>query len=441
MNVCSPRLFVSLAAAILAAASLDAGVADSAIRRNLSGVEVVVLKTGVADVVTIVGTLPAGDARSPEHNAAIADLTGNMLDKGTTRRDKFAIAEVLGNAGATISFAVSTQALEISAKCLRRDVPLVIGLIAEQLRTPAFKPDEFAKLKTQTVGRIKRMLESTDFRAVDQFNRAIYPAGHVNRNPAPEELLAAAEKATLEDVKAFHAKYYGPAGMKLVVVGDVDAAAAQAELEKAFAGWSGGVPIVRGAKAGVIDGPRERTLAMPDKPNVSVVWGMPTGIRYNEADTLALRVGAAVLGSGFTGRLMATVRDREGLTYGIGSYVDNDTFADGDWRIVANFAPDLLDKGIASTRRELLGWHKEGITDAELSRVKGDLVGSYKVGLSTTTGMAAVILRTMNRDLPLTFIDEYGTRINALTKEQVNGAIRKYLDPEKMVMIKAGTVR
>lgn len=179
---------------------------------------------------------------------------------------------------------------------------------------------------------------------------------------------------------------------------------------------------------------------MPDKTNVSIVWGQATQLRYGEPDNLALRVGTAILGSGFTGRLMANVRDREGLTYGIGSFIAGDTFVDGDWRIQANFSPELLDKGIASTRRQLLAWHQEGVTPAELTSTKGKFVGSFKLGLATTDGMAATVLNTMNRDLPLTFIDEFSGTINALTLDQVNGAIRKHLAPEKMVLIKAGTI-
>ena len=148
----------------------------------------------------------------------------------------------------------------------------------------------------------------------------------------------------------------------------------------------------------------------------------------------------AAFGSGFTGRLMANVRDKEGLTYGIGSYVAGDTFVDGDWRIEGNFAPALLEKGIASTKRQLTEWYGKGITDAELAQRKTGLAGSYKVALSTTAGMAGTILSTLNRDLELSFIDQYPARIGSLPKEQVNAAITKHLDPEKMVMVKAGTV-
>lgn len=418
----------------------SAGVADNATRTKVNGIDVVALKTGVKDVVTIKGTIPVGDSRSPEGNSALADLTAGMLDKGTTAHDKFAIAKLLGDAGANISFSTNAAALNINGKCLRQDLPLVLGLIAEQLRSPAFSPEEFAKLQKQVTGQIRRNMEDPEFRAATSFNNAIYPLGHPNRDPATETFLADVQKATLDQVKAFYQELYGPAAMKLVVVGDIDAAAVTSEVGKVFAGWTGGSPAPKAPKAGQVDASRDQNVFMADKASVAVFWGQATQLRYGDPDALALRLGTAALGSGFTGRLMANVRDKEGLTYGIYSGVTNDTYADGNWIIGAQFAPELLEKGLASTKRQLLSWYQDGITAKELAHVKGDFVGSYKIGLSTTTGMATTIINTMNRDLPLTFIDEFGNKVNALTLADVNGAIKKHTNPETMVLVKAGTV-
>jgi zinc protease len=179
---------------------------------------------------------------------------------------------------------------------------------------------------------------------------------------------------------------------------------------------------------------------MADKTNVSVVWGMATGLRYRDPDTLALRVGTDVLGGGFSARLMGNVRDKEGLTYGIGAGVMGDSVRDGDWRIMANFSPALLEKGVESTRRQLTKWHEDGITADELAKRKTDLTGSYKVGLSTTTGMATTLMNTLIRGYDVTWLDEYPEKIQALKLVEVNGAIKKHVNPGKLVLLKAGTV-
>lgn len=423
-----------------APAGSSAQIAAHAVRTQIAGLDVIAYPTGVKDVVTIRASLPAGDAFAGDGNPAIPTLTGMLLDQGTTTHDKFAIAEMLESVGATIDFNVDTEMVEVSAKCLKKDAALVISLIAEQLRTPALSATEFDKARKQFAGGLKRQLEDTNFRAADAFTRAVYPVGHPNRQPAPEELLAAAESAKLADVQAFHKKYYGADHLTLVVVGDLDLPQIQGAVAKEFAGWSGGGAMIHPAKAVMTDAPKDQNVFMADKTSVSVVMGQASGLKYSDPDYQALRVGTAILGSGFTGRLMANVRDKEGLTYGIGSGLAHDTFADGDWRITATFAPALLDKGIASARRQFSLWYDAGVTADEVARRKTNLVGTYKVGLATTNGMAGQLLATVNRGLSLTWLDTYPQELEALTPEQVNAAIRKYLKPDSLFLIKAGTV-
>jgi len=137
------KRFSLLFSCVLCLLALDAHaqVAKNAVRQTVNNIDLVILKTGVQEVVTIRGNFPAGDSFSPEGNPAIAKLTGSMLDKGTTQHDKFAIAQMLGDVGETINFSVGPNALNINGKCLRKDLPLVVGLIAEQLRSPAFSAE------------------------------------------------------------------------------------------------------------------------------------------------------------------------------------------------------------------------------------------------------------------------------------------------------------
>ncbi len=202
--------------------------------------------------------------------------------------------------------------------------------------------------------------------------------------------------------------------MTLVVVGDVAAPEAQTEIDKAFSGWTGGQDYVRPAMPAVLKAPSEVSVPLADKPSVSVLIGQPTGLRYKDPDALALRVGTAILGSGFTGRLMGIVRDKEGLTYNIGAAMADDSIVDGRWDISASFAPALLDKGIASTRREFDRWW--------------------------TTGLANAILTDVQRGYDVSRLETYPGAVKALTRDEVNSAIKNHLNPSLMVLVKAGSV-
>jgi zinc protease len=443
LNHTFPMKFITFIGLTLSL-SLSAGLAQIAPqvqRAQIAGLDVLIYKTGVNDVVTIEGSLPAGDIFAGDGNVAIPTLTGMLLEQGTTTQNQFAIAEKLERVGASISFSAGAQMLNITAKCLKKDVALVIGLIAEQLRSPALAAEELAKAKKQFSGTLQRQLENTDFRAGDAFNRAAYPAGHPNHEPSTDEYLAAIASATIEEIRAFHAKYYGPAHCTLVLVGDVDATVISTALTASFQGWTGGVDLPHPAKATATDSAKNQNVFIPGKTSVSVVIGQTTGLKYSDPDYQALKVATAVLGGGgFSGRLMQTVRDKEGLTYGIYSNVTQDTFSDGDWRLTATFAPALLEKGIASAKAQLANWYNQGITPDELTYRKTNLVGSFKVGLATTDGLAAALLMALHRGYDQTWLDQYPQVIEALTLAQVNSVAKKYLKPDEMFIIKAGTI-
>jgi zinc protease len=209
----------------------------------------------------------------------------------------------------------------------------------------------------------------------------------------------------------------------------------------AFGGWTGGHAFPPAQKASPIAKARSEKVNMPGKTSVSVVIGQPSGLRYNDPSYQPLNMATSVLGSGFfSARLLDIIRQREGLTYGITATLSADTYTDGAWAIHGTFAPELLEKGLASTLRELRRFHAEGLTADEVNTFKTTLTGSYKVALSTTSGLATALLNSIQRGYGTEWLDEYPRRLQALTLEEVNAAIKKFLEPEKMVLVQAGTL-
>jgi zinc protease len=437
-------LMVAASITLLTPTLASAGMADHVNRKKIGGIDVIGYPTAIKDVVTIMGALPAGDAlAAADHdNVAVATLAAMMLDRGTTQEDKFAIAKKLEGVGASLRFNVQDQSLQMQARCLKQDLPLVIGLIAEQLRLPAFSQVEFEKARRQFIGELKNAMDNVQARSAEAFKRAVFPGGHPNYEPALDEYLTAAQTLTLDEVRTFYHRYYGPDHMTLVLVGDVNISRIQGTVANAFRGWKGGVDYLRDAKPATATQPQDHsiTVEIPGKTSTNLMVGQATGLRYSDPDTLPLEVGTAVLGSGFTGRLMHAVRDKEGLTYGIHAGVSNNTFADGSWQISGTFAPELLERGTASTQRELQHWWADGVTGEELAARKTNLIGTYQVGLADTSGMAETLLSTVLRGRDVTWLDQYPKAVAAVTLLQVNSAIKRHLNPEKMIIVKTGTL-
>jgi len=116
-------VFVACVTVLLASPGTRASVASDAVRTEVGGIDVVALRTSVQDVVNVVGSLPAGDDRSPTGDVMLATLTGAMLDKGTTAQDKFAIAQKLGGVGATLTKGAAGVAAAVAGSIPGDPVP------------------------------------------------------------------------------------------------------------------------------------------------------------------------------------------------------------------------------------------------------------------------------------------------------------------------------
>ncbi len=418
------------------APSYSAGIAQ----KSINGIDVISMRMEVQDVVTISGSLPAGDVFSPQGNAAIADLSGNMLDKGTMQTGKFELAEKLERVGASLNFSVGPYLLNIAGQCLQKDLPLLVDLLAEQLREPAFEAEELEKLKKLRAGELKQLLEDPGHQASDALGRLVFPPGHPNHHPSVEDLIKDLESVTVEDLRAFHKSVYGPKSMILVAVGDLRTDVLHTTIKSAFKKWRGGIKIPSYERAGKRNRGHKETVYMVDKPSLSVRLAMASGLQKNDPDYLDLMMGTYILGGNFAARLMQTVRDDEGLTYGIGSRLSDDLYSDGLWRISATFAPQLLEKGLASTHKQLNLWYQEGVSEEELKAKKTTLIGSYKVRLATTGGMAGRIHSFAQMGRPVSYLDQYPKDLEAIQLEAVNAAIKRYLNPEDMITVMAGSV-
>jgi predicted Zn-dependent peptidase len=405
------------------------------------GLKLKTMKTPVQDVVTITGSMFGGDEFSPETNKAVAELTAEMLEEGTTKHNKFEISEKLESVGASLSFSSDKYRVRFSARCLQKDVSLVIELLGEQLRYPVFNESDLENLKKRRVGNLQRAKENTRAQAGGKFSRIIYPENHPNYSREIDEEIADVEKTTVTDISSYHKNNYGLGKTLVVAVGDVDNDVLSKSLQKALGDWRQldlEIPA-RNISANDINSTTQY-ITMEDKTSVDMFLGLPIGIDRKHDDYYALMVGNYILGGNFAARLMQTVRDQMGLTYGIYSSVrgvndDND----GYWSIWGTFAPNLLQDGKTATVDQVSGWIS-GVTEDELNAKKETITGSYKVGMATTGGLAGQILRNAERGYEDEMLDQYPSIIQDISLEEVNTAIKKYIDPKKLVIVAAGSV-
>lgn len=421
--------------------SLAEGIADKEV---IPGIRVVTKKTDIKDVVSIQGSLLGGDVFSPGINAAVAGMTAAMLDQGTLYRDKFAVSDALEKVGAHLSFSSSNYRVRFGARCLSKDVHLVVQLLAEQLRYPLMKPGDLAVSKRRQVGDLKKSTEDTRVRAMESFLQRIYPPEHPNYFVPVTRQIKHTEEITPRMVKGFHQTNYGRGNVIMVAVGAVDRPAFEEAAAGGFEGWQMS-PLapdqVTGPRAKKRKKPSQQVVTLADKTSVDLVVGREIGIDRKHEDFIPLMMGLYILGGNFSARLMTTVRDKEGLTYGVSSAVGGvDNGNDGYWYIWGTFAPQLQGKGHASVMRQVETWIKNGVTLKEMETKKVTITGVYAVSLATTGGLAGRLLSILEQGRDVGYLERYPEEIKGLALDQVNHAIQIYCGADKLVTVAAGAL-
>ncbi len=425
--------------------SVSTALADRMTSREIApGLRLVTMPMGVPEVVTIGGSLYAGEVFNSGDNSALSDVTAAMLDKGTRQRDKFAISGLLESVGARISFNSDDYRVNFSARCLREHMPLVLELLAEQLREPAFEEADLESLKKRLLGNLLREQESTAEQARLRFSQLAYPEGHPNYTPPFDRQRADVKRLTCAQLAEFHGSCYGRGSLLVVATGDVDHSRLAEALLSGLGDWR---PVqldkppedrLRGHR----DHPEVKEIVnVPDKTSVDLILGLVIPIHREHPDFLPLYLGSYILGGNFAARLMTTVRDEAGLTYGIGSGLGGaGEGKDAFWITSGTFAPALLEAGRAATMEQITRWAESGVTAEELAAKKTTITGTFKVGLATTGGMAAVMLDVIERGRELDYLDEYPQEIMGLTLAAVNRAISKYIQPDNLLAVAAGSL-
>ena len=408
-------------------------------REKIAGIDVVTAKTPIKDVVTITGSLVAGDYFSPKNNSMVASFTAKMLSSGTTTRKKTMITEELMEIGASIDFNNGTHNITFNCSCLRQDINKVIELLADQLRNPVFDAAEFQLIKEQSLGMMMDMEFNTRLVASIGFNRIVYPKDNPNYSLTIEQMVADLNKVQIEDLQDFHKKFYGPESMNLVAVGDIDKDELRNAVKKYFDGWKGGISMPKFSEVEKV-ATTTKYITVPGKQSVQMLVGQTTELNKTDQDYMAMSLASFILGGNFSSRLMQTVRDEEGLTYGIYSQLSDDTYSDGSWMVAADFNENLLQQGMASTLREIKKFVENGITAEELEMKKTTIIGNNKMLLSSTGNIASAILSNIERGLAPDYWNSHLKKIESVTPEQVNNAIKKYLDLNKLVIVLAGSI-
>jgi zinc protease len=382
-----------------------------------------------------------GDEASLRGLSPRGSLAAAMLSYGTKKRDRQAFEDTLDRLQAKLSIGGGETGTAVRGQTVRKHLPDLLRLATEALREPAFPAAEFEKLKRERVTALEEQRtdpESIAERALGRWDNP-YAKGDVRYMPTVDEELADLDATTLDQVTAFYARFVGGAHAELAIVGDFDADATRALVTELLGGWATPAPYVRVPNPYRPPSPTVLTALTPDKANAALFGRLPLPLNDESDDLPALMVVDRVLGGSTESRIPDRVREREGLSYSIQSWLRVSSFEENTpMFLYAIFAPQNRERVRTAIAEELARAAKDGFTEAEVAAAKHALLQARRIARAQDASLAASL--TQQAHLGRTW--EYSAKIDegleAVTVDRANAVLRKYIDAPEWAWSYAG---
>jgi predicted Zn-dependent peptidase len=267
-----------------------------------------------------------------------------------------------------------------------------------------------------------------------ELTKAIYRGTPLGQVPT----VATVKAITRDDMVSFHKKYYHPNNVIMSVAGDFNSREMVAALNRAFAGWRN-EPVQFPPVAAPRTELRPAVLHVEKDVNQSVIRMGHIGIDKDNPDLYAIRVMDEILGSGgFNSRLMAEIRNRQGLAYHVASSFDIGRRYLGTFRAVTETKAQSTAKTIGLMEEIITAITKEPVTDQELTLAKDAIINSFIFGFTNTASVASQKARLDYYHYRPGYLENYRDNIAKVTREDVLWVARKYLHPEAMILVVVG---
>jgi zinc protease len=382
-----------------------------------------------------------GDESSLTGLAATGNLTGALLGRATKTRTRQQLQDEMLRLNARITVTGGSTLGTATLNTTEPNLVPALRLAAEMLREPAFPDAEFDQVKKQRLAALENSRTDPAALAPLALGRALspFPRGDVRYVGTIDEQIEDVNHVSLDDVRKFHARFYGASHGEIVAVGqfkDADLRAAAAEL---FGAWSVAAPYARIATAYQRTAPVNLKIETPDKQNATFDAALAFAMPDTDPDYPAMVLANYMFGGSITGRAPNRIRNQEGLSYGVNSRfaapaVGNSASFGGT--AISN--PRNTPKVEASFRDELAKTLANGFTADEVAAAKKALRDQRTVGRSQDGQLLNLIATREEFGRTLAWDEQMDARLEALTVDQVNTAFRRHVSLDQLSIVKAG---
>lgn len=397
-----------------------------------NGLGVTLVPYGTVPKVSVNLAVLTGNVDEKANEVWLADLTGDMLSEGTATRSASKIAEDAARMGGALEIAVGPNRTDIGGDVLSEFGPEMVALVADVVQHPKFPESELGRLKADRARQLSIQKSQPQPLAQEKFRAVLYGDHPYGRVFPTETMLRG---YTVAQVRDFYDRNFGAARSRIYVVGRFDAAAMEAAIRKAFAGWKRGpAPNTSRPK------PRsERAVYLIDRPGApqsTLNVGMPV-IDPSNPDWDRLYLTNVLLGGSFASRITSNIREQKGYTYSPQGQLSN-RYRDAYWIEIADVTTNVTGPALKEIFAEVDRLQAEPPTDKELRAFQNYRAGVFVLQNSSRSGITGQLEFVDLNGLPADYLNGYVARIYAVTPAEVQEMAKKYLQDDKATIVVVG---
>lgn len=393
--------------------------------------------------VTATITLRFGDLETLKNKAVIAEYTAAILNKGTKQKTHQQLKDLLDKLKARVSIGGGASTVTASLETDREHLPEVLKLVREMLREPSFPADEFEKMRQESLAGLEQQRTDPQSLAGTMFarlSRPYYTTDDPRYTRTVEEDIAATKALTIAQLQEFHRAFYGANHATAAVVGDFDQKTVEPLLRESFADWISPAPYQRLGEDYREVSAKAETILTPEKANAVYVAGYGFPMRDDDPDYPAVSLSGYMLGGGFLNSRLATrIRQKEGISYGVrGGFGASALDKSASFNASMIYNPQNVARLETAFREEIERAAREGFTSEELEAARSGWLKAREVSRASDGSLAGTLAEYLYLGRDFTFDASREELVRKLTVEQVNAAVKKYLNYERMISVKAG---
>ena len=383
-------------------------------------------------LVYVTAAFKGGVSQDPDQKNGATDIMGQLMIRGTKSKTKQQIDLALDQMGASIEFSARAEFISFSGSVLSENLPAFLSLLSEIITSPSFRGQELEKLKKEQISSILNELNNDRYLAGLRFDQNFFK-GHPYSKPNSGKTKDI-QSLSVGDLQKQYQKLVVSSRMVLLASGDAQKSSFE-EFTKEIVKARTDAPELNPIAEFSPTSQKLRVVIFdkPDRTQTQVVIGQK-GLSFQSPEADALQIANHTFGGGgFTSRLMMELRVKRGWTYGAGS-----AFKFGStphtWRV--SFFPKNADTSAAIKEAlHLIEDLKEkGITEAEFEASKKSILNNAGFDYNTPQKRMSNRLVEVIYGLPEGYFRDYANRIEKISRDEVNAAVRKFIDPSRIMI-------